>query len=373
MKRGFFFALYYGLSGYVIFRGFLVLPHILFFQGFYLVICAWAVWGYFICSAIKERLHLPMLNGLMAFSSLWLPAVIYFFFGICLADGIWIVAPPSFHAFFAGRLWMIGLGEVGLVALILIKGYLNTLDIEVKKMELSIEKTCPLSSLRVVVASDIHAGGTIGKRRLSIIIKKILSLKPDLILLPGDLIDGSRRVLEKEGIDQFFKNLAAPFGVYSCIGNHECFYDSDSLSAFLENCGIAVLRDEQRKVDNFFYVIGRDDRAVEIIEGKRKRKTLKEILKESDRSKPLFVMDHRPTAIDEAVREQVDLLVCGHTHQGQFWPINYIVDRLFPLSYGYRKIGASHIIVTRGAGTWGPPVRVGQKSEIVFLQLFFKK
>ncbi|ACD83984.1 metallophosphoesterase [Candidatus Methylacidiphilum infernorum] len=373
MRRVFFLALYYGLSGYVVLRGFLVLPHLWLFQGAYLLICAWAVFGYFLFSYLKDWFYMPLINGLLAISSLWLPGVIYLFVGICLVDMGWLITPGSFHSLFSGRSWIIALGMIGTVGGVLLKGYFNALNVEIKKIELHIEKKCPLGSLRVVVASDIHAGGTIGKRRLSIILKKILSLDPDLILLPGDLLDGSKRVLEKEGIEHFFKSLSAGYGVYSCIGNHECFYDSDSLSSFLENCGIAVLRDETRRVDDFFYVVGRDDQAVEIIEGKAKRKTLREILKNCDRSKPILVMDHRPTAIDEAVREQVDLLVCGHTHQGQFWPINHIVDRLFPLSYGYRKIGLSHIVVTRGAGTWGPPVRVGQRSEIMLLHLFFHK
>ncbi|MBW6414655.1 metallophosphoesterase [Candidatus Methylacidiphilum fumarolicum] len=353
------------------FRGFLLLPHHFVLQLVYLTIGAFVVFGYSLGSYLKSHYYPPGVNWIMSISSLWMPAVIYLFIGICLVDisRPWLPAPV--RSFFVGREWMVGFGIVGAVSLMLIKGYVNTLNIELKKLELVIKKQSLHPFLRLVVASDIHAGGTIGKRRLSRIINKIQSLEPDLILLPGDLLDGSRTALEKEGIDKVFMSLSAPYGVYGCIGNHECFYGSDSLAAFLEKCGITILKDEIKEVDQFLYIVGRNDRAVEVLEGKEKRKPLKVILQGIDRSKAIFVMDHRPTAIEEAVENQVDLLVCGHTHQGQFWPINLIVKRIFAFSYGYQQIGSTHVIVTRGAGTWGPPVRVGQRSEVVLVEIRF--
>jgi len=83
----------------------------------------------------------------------------------------------------------------------------------------------------------------------------------------------------------------------------------------------------------------------------------------------VILMDHEPFALNEAASEEVDLELAGHTHYGQLWPLNYIVRRIYELAWGYKKIGRTHFYVTDGVGTWGPPVRIGNRPEIVCIRL----
>jgi predicted MPP superfamily phosphohydrolase len=83
------------------------------------------------------------------------------------------------------------------------------------------------------------------------------------------------------------------------------------------------------------------------------------------------MMDHQPFGLKEAVEEGIDLQISGHTHNGQLWPINYIVEAIYELPWGYKKTGGTHFYVSNGLGTWGPPVRIGNRPEIVLINLAF--
>jgi len=123
-------------------------------------------------------------------------------------------------------------------------------------------------------------------------------------------------------------------------------------------------------VKNSFTIVGREDRSYNRGSARR-RKSLEELMKGVDRSLPVILMDHQPFALEEAVSHSVDLQLSGHTHHGQLWPFNFITKRVYELSWGYLKKGATHIYVSCGVGTWGPPVRTGNRPEIVNIKLSF--
>jgi predicted MPP superfamily phosphohydrolase len=223
--------------------------------------------------------------------------------------------------------------------------------------------------LRVVVASDLHAEGFLQRQHLERVVHCIQRCKPDLVLLPGDLLDGPPEKLKEDGVEGIFRKLCAPYGVLACTGNHEFFVGIEEAVRLLTRCGIRVLREEFWVAEPGLVVVGREDFAGEYFPGGRKRRRLKEILAGVDPTLPVVVMDHRPRDLQEAAECGVDLMVCGHTHNGQFWPVSWIVRALFPVSYGYQKIGKTHVYVTSGAGTWGPPVRLGSSPEVVVFEL----
>ena len=103
--------------------------------------------------------------------------------------------------------------------------------------------------------------------------------------------------------------------------------------------------------------MGREDRTVGRFNG-HLRKALPELMAAVDKKYPIILMDHQPFGLNEAVAESVDLQISGHTHDGQIWPLNYIVERIYELAWGYKKIAGTHFYVSNGVGTWGPPVRV---------------
>lgn len=221
-------------------------------------------------------------------------------------------------------------------------------------------------SLHMVMVSDIHLGNIVGRDRLIELTERVNQLNPEIVLLVGDIIDGDIRPFEKQNMGEMMKSIQAPLGVYAVPGNHEYLGGQyRQLLAALENCGVIVLRDQSIWLDDF-YLLGRDDKF------SRNRKPLTELMNGIDRKYPIILMDHNPTDIEESVQNQVDLHLSGHTHQGQFWPLNLFTDRIFAQDWGYLRWNDTQIIVSDGYGTWGPPIRIGNRPEIVDITIDFK-
>jgi len=136
-------------------------------------------------------------------------------------------------------------------------------------------------------------------------------------------------------------------------GNHEYITGVEGAVKFISSSGISLLRDRAVKINNSFYLVGREDRSA----GNRFKegKTLRGILSGLDPDCPVILLDHQPARIDEAVEAGVDLLLCGHTHNGQLFPLNLITGAVYKVSNGYERIGETQIYVTSGVGTSGPP------------------
>jgi predicted MPP superfamily phosphohydrolase len=138
----------------------------------------------------------------------------------------------------------------------------------------------------------------------------------------------------------------------------------------MEDYGMKVLRDNYVLVDSSFYLVGREDVVMNQFTGKE-RKTLKDIISTINSSHPKILLDHTPVKLEQAVKNGIDLQFSGHTHHGQIWPGNIITNMIYEVSRGYKKKGNTQYYITPGAGTWGPPVRTGSKSEIVNIKITF--
>ncbi len=221
-------------------------------------------------------------------------------------------------------------------------------------------------SLHIVMVSDIHLGNIVGRNRLIGLTERVNQLNPELVLLVGDIIDGDIRPFQKQNMGEIMKSIQAPLGVYAVPGNHEYLGGQyRQLLAALEDCGVTVLRDQSLLLDDF-YLVGRDDKI------SRQRKPLAVVLAGINKNYPIILMDHNPTDIEESLLNQVDLHLSGHTHQGQFWPLNLFTDRIFAQDWGYLRQDKMQIIVSDGYGTWGPPIRIGNRPEIVEITIEFK-
>ena len=126
---------------------------------------------------------------------------------------------------------------------------------------------------------------------------------------------------------------------------------------------ITLLRDSVVTLENGIQVIGRDDRR------QRDRESLDKLVRQTDPSKPILLIDHQPYDLEQTVDAGIDLQFSGHTHHGQVWPLTYLTDYLFELSYGYEKRENTHLYVSSGLSLWGPPYRIGTDSEIVVFYL----
>lgn len=235
------------------------------------------------------------------------------------------------------------------------------------------KKAGNITFLNIVMISDVHLGTSVKEKGINNMVASINKLNPDIVLFCGDIMDESTTTKLKACSAENFKNIKSKYGVYYITGNHEYFGASlPETLYYLKKGGVRVLQDEAVKIDNSFYIVGRNDPAGSDTQ-KQGIKPLSEILKSTDRTLPIIVMNHRPSKLQEAESEKVDLQLSGHTHKGQIFPSNLITKMVYEDDYGYLKKDDFNLIVSSGYGTWGPPIRIGTNGEIVNIKLNFKQ
>jgi predicted MPP superfamily phosphohydrolase len=260
------------------------------------------------------------------------------------------------------------LGVIILAGIVIFYGLFNARHARITEYEIAIEKKLPKKEVSVILVSDIHIGAMVHKKLLGRMADKINSLKGDIILIAGDIIDRDMKVFDNEKLGEEFSRLKAPYGVWAVPGNHEYFGgDLERLGEALKASGITLLEDESALAGGAFNIIGRSDLSV----SRRgiTRKTLGELTGALDTGIPVIVLDHQPRELGEAESAGVDIQLSGHTHHGQIWPGPIITGRMYENDYGLIYKGKTAIIVTSGFGTWGPPLRIGTIAEIVRITL----
>lgn len=253
------------------------------------------------------------------------------------------------------------------LVILFIYGVFNAYSPVVRNFSLVIPKQIgELTQLRIAMASDMHFGRLSGIRHVRRLVREINALNPDIILLPGDIIDDDPVPFTQKKMGNVMKELSAPFGVYGVLGNHE--YYGGGIPKFLQEMdriGITILMDQVIKINDNFYLAGRKDKT------DRNRLPIDVLLADIDPSLPLIMMDHQPSEITQAQKNRVDILLSGHTHRGQMAPNHLITKRIFENDWGYLQKGQLHSIVSSGYGFWGPPLRIGSRSEIIQIQVTF--
>ena len=339
-----------------------------------------AIYLFFFMSYIIGRfLEHKFLNTVSAFfvwvGSFWLGAMVYYLIFVILIDAVRLFnfffsfLPASFYLNEYQILFFLAVNAS--VFLIVILGYLNAANPVIKKLDININKKAGvLKSLKIVMASDIHLGTIINRKRLRKIVNMINSLEPDIILLPGDVVDEDIESVVKQNCGEDLRALRAKYRVYAITGNHEYIGGVEPSVRYLTEHGIIELRDRAVKIANSFYIIGREDRASKGFAGIL-RKPLNLLLEGVDKNLPVILMDHQPVKLEEAENNGIDLQLSGHTHHGQLWPFNFITKKIYEVSMGYKQKGDTHYYISPGVGTWGPPVRTGNKPEIIQITLNF--
>lgn len=257
------------------------------------------------------------------------------------------------------------------VGIVVALGAWNAARPRLKNLQLRVAKDGrELPSIRIAVASDIHLGTIVSTRRLKRIVGMINDLQPDVVLLPGDVVDEDLAPVIRYNLGETLRTIKARYGVIAITGNHEYIGGVEAAVQYLREHGIVVLRDNAVLIANSLYIIGREDRSIGQFAGGQ-RVPLAELMKDVDRSFPIILMDHQPFHLEEAEQAGVDMQLSGHTHHGQLWPFNYITNKVYEVSWGYKQKGNTHIYVSCGVGTWGPPVRTGNRPEILMIELTF--
>jgi uncharacterized protein len=368
-----------GLVSYYIFiRGLQAIPPESSLRNAYAV-AFWFIAFSFIGSRLLENI-LPgaLADFLMWAGSFWLAAVIYFLIAVVLLDLLRLVNhflpcfPGAVIRHYSLAKYSTFAGIIGLVGLLLIGGHINSLMPRITTLHIAIKKkSATMKKVNVVAVSDMHLGAIIGRSRLDSIVNSINALDPDLVLLPGDIVDENLTPVIKQNLGEALKNIKSRLGVFAVTGNHEFIGGAERACDYLTRHNITMLRDQSIKVGGSFYLVGREDRMMSRFVHRR-RKDLAELMVTVDKTCPVILMDHEPVGLGEAALQGVDLQLSGHTHNGQLWPITCIVRSLYELAWGYKRIADTHYYVSSGIGTWGPPVRIGNRPEIVNLFLTFE-
>lgn len=219
--------------------------------------------------------------------------------------------------------------------------------------------------LNIVIASDFHLGVLSGKRHLERFVSMSNGLEPDLILLAGDLVDDDPIWYARYGMSEVMRKLTSKYGVFGILGNHEYYGKKIPLLVrIMEESGVTILRDDTIEIGGKLYLTGREERT------NRKRELLESLKPGGDL--PWIVMDHTPSDLKTPVGLEADFHISGHTHKGQMWPNHLITKRVFDLDYGYRQYGNTHFLVSSGFGFWGPPIRIGSRSELWMVRMKFQ-
>jgi predicted MPP superfamily phosphohydrolase len=373
-----FLTVYTAINSYVFIRGWQVISTYPVLKPIYAVIFILLAYGYVLAKVLYKFLSPIFYDILLGAGAIWFAFLVYFLLSILfidiirLFDGWFHFLPSIITENYENAKKITAIVVIALVGLIVFLGNLNKRNIEIRTLEINIPKgDSKLNELNIVMASDIHLSPIDGERLLVRIVDKINSLNPDIVLLAGDIVDDKAKVLEDRGIGESFRKLKSEYGIYSITGNHEFINGVDSCVRYAENFGIKFLRDSYTMIDSSFYLIGRDDTSMTQFTGKR-RKTLEEIVKDISGNYPKILLDHTPFKLEQAEQNKMDLQLSGHTHHGQIWPGNIITNMIYELSWGYKKKGNTHYYVSSGAGTWGPPVRIGSSSEVVNIKVKFE-
>jgi len=325
----------------------------------------------YILGRILERL-LPhaVVSPLIWGGSIWFAVLTYLFLFIAASD---ILLKLAGLAAGLRNVLEAAVPWCGVIVAVAVTAYgaVVAMGPQVTRYEFSIAKQAgDLRELSIVVLSDLHMGNIMGRRRVGRIVAAVNELHPDIVLFPGDIVDEDLRPVMEQDLGALLKGINTRFGKFAVTGNHEYIGGAEKAVKYLESEGIWFLRDKTVTVAESFVLIGREDKSSEYFALKR-RKSLEKVMEGVNRSLPSILMDHQPCKLQEAEKAGVDLQLSGHTHNGQLWPFNWITDLIYEKSWGYVPKGSTNIVVSCGAGTWGPPVRVGSISEIVYIHLTF--
>lgn len=319
----------------------------------------------------NEKFPTSINSFLMWVGSYWLASLFYLFFLVSFVDILGIFNKwLGFNISFSPH--GVTVSIIILVLLILIYGSWNSRNPILRHYDLKIPKHAGnLEKLHIVMASDVHLGHIMHKKRLEKMVQMINEQQPDIVFLVGDVVDSNTDLYLEKRFDDAFLKLKAKYGVYAALGNHEYIsgFVEEHISN-LEKSKVKVLRDSYEKIGEDFYVLGRDDKSSISFIGER-RKDLAQLMQGIDNNLPVILLDHQPDNLEEARENGVDLQFSGHTHRGQLFPNHLITGAIYETDWGYLKKDNLHVIVSVGFGTWGPPIRLGNRPEIVDVMVEF--
>lgn len=249
-------------------------------------------------------------------------------------------------------------------------GFIHARRLRIKEYHVNLPGVSEEKQIKLVLLSDIHAGSYVDRKQLHRIVSAANQMDADLVILAGDTFDQDAFWrCDLPAVQEELLELQPKGQVYAVLGNHDPNSARKEIREFFQHAGIELLVDTCMETEDFL-LVGRDD-----ILGNPSRKALSELLHDVSSPKPKLVIDHNPVGIDEAVAEGAELILCGHTHKGQFFPATLFTKMAYGARgfYGHFQTKQTHSIVSAGAGYFQLPVRFGTDSEVATIQVNFIK
>ena len=250
---------------------------------------------------------------------------------------------------------------------IVVYGYFDALNIRTEHVTIETAKLpANIEKVRIAQISDVHLGLIVGKLRLGRMLDRVKEARPDMLVSTGDLVDG--HMDEPASLAAMFRNIPTRYGKFAITGNHEFYAGLKDALAFTEKAGFVILREEGQTIQGLINIAGVDDPA----RGPYRRKhaaSEKALLEKMPQTLYTILLKHQPVVSKDAMG-LFDLQLSGHTHQGQIFPFNYMTRLVYRLSSGLTKLGnPTRVYVSRGTGTWGPPIRFLAPPEVTIIDI----
>jgi len=332
----------------------------------YLLIISAALWTTYFLPGIADHIGASFISRpLELFSMNWLGALFLTFTCLFIVDLVTLfgfllkrcLTLLRVTAFMAGILLSI---------FALYQGYRAPVvrDYEIRLSELPSQD----DGLVLVAISDLHIGTFLDEKWLAERIDQVNALRPDAVLLLGDLFEGDSPEERKKSMMHLFHDISAPLGVWGITGNHESHGGLDSTVQFLEEAGVHLLRDRWSELKPGVVLAGVDDRHEHSLTPEPISR-IERVLSGRPPSCATIFLSHRPQGAEKVAIAGAGLMLSGHTHGGQIWPFSYISGLANPLLAGKYVINGMPVIVSRGTGTWGPRMRLWYPGEILRIVL----
>lgn len=284
-----------------------------------------------------------------------------FSIGIALIQGFSLLFRKNFFEYIRENIFQFNLTIVLVILITAIYGKYKFEKVTEVNKQIKISGKSGRENLNIGFISDVHLNRVFDGKKLDYALEKMKNSGADLVIIGGDLIDNDSSIIAP-GIKEIIEKYNFTHGIHTILGNHEYYGGIEKNMDYIKGIGINILRDDILKIGNVS-IIGRDDRM------NRARKSLKDFMEEISLENTVIVVDHNPITLPESIENSVDLHLSGHTHNGQLFPMNLVVDFINLNGNGYKKFNDTHSYVSSGLGTWMIPYRVGSQSQYVMLEI----
>lgn len=314
------------------------------------------------------------------FKMTWIIVLLHLFVLLLVTDlVVWIIEKigHKINSTTFQRIYKSGIIAIVITAIMITYGYFNIFKVIDTQYTVYTEKNIRSEGYKILVLSDLHTGLTLNGEQLEQKVAEMSYQNPDVVILDGDIVDESTTFEQMQEAFSILSKISNRYGIYYVYGNHDKNaytskpnYTPEQLKETIISTGINILEDTTQVINNELVLIGRADKGDMV----NVRKDISELVDGLNSSMEWIVLDHQPADYKLCEQNGADIIISGHTHAGQIWPIGFLssVLHLDEMNYGYKVNNNMTAIVTSGIAGWGFPLRTSKHSEYLVINIVNK-